>query len=167
VAQAVFAFEYVAARNRWQFVAVRRDHRAFGLVLSYLAAFALWAPWLPVLLSQRRQVGASFWLPPMSWWLVGKTAYQMFAPSQYTIRPSWAAGLAAAACAAAFTALLWLAGPGDWFIEAEAVPGSSSHVVSGSAPPDLDGLVDRRIEYSEGTWGRGDPGGVWVGRPLD
>ena len=115
-AQAVFAFGYVAARNRLRFAAVRRDHRALRLLLSYLAAFALWAPWLPVLMSQRRQVGASFWLPPMSWWLVGKTAYQMFAPSQYTVPPGWAAGLAAAACAAAFAALLWRAGPADWFI---------------------------------------------------
>ena len=52
----------------------------------------------------------------MSWWLVGKTAYQMFAPSQYTVPPGWAAGLAAAACAAAFAALLRHPGPADWFI---------------------------------------------------
>ena len=55
--QAVFAFGYVAARNRWQLPAVQRDRRTLGLLLSYLAALALWMPWLPVLMSQRRQVG--------------------------------------------------------------------------------------------------------------
>jgi hypothetical protein len=115
-AQAIFAFGYVAARNHWQIAAVRRDLRTFGLLLSCLAAFVLWAPWLPVLISQRRQVEATFWLPPMSWWLIGKTAYQMFAPSQYTVPPVWVAGLAAAACASAFAALLWHAEAGDWFI---------------------------------------------------
>jgi uncharacterized membrane protein len=115
-AQAVFAFGSVAARNRWRLADVRRDRRALGLLLSYLAAFALWAPWLPVLLGQRRQVGASFWLPPMSWWLVGKVAYQMFAPLPSSVPPGWAAGLAAAACAVAFAALLWRAGPADWFL---------------------------------------------------
>jgi hypothetical protein len=114
-AQAAFGFGYVAAGNHWRFAAVRRDPRALGLLLSYLAAFALWVPWLPVLMSQRRQVEASFWLPPMSWWLVGKVAYQMFAPSQNTVPPVWAAGLAAAACAAAFAVLLRRAGPADWF----------------------------------------------------
>ena len=56
-AEAVFAFGYVAACNRWQLAAIKRDHRALALLLSYLAAFALWVPWLPVLMSQRRRSG--------------------------------------------------------------------------------------------------------------
>jgi mannosyltransferase len=115
-AQAAFGFGYVAVRDGGRPAAVCRDARARGLLLSYLAALVLWLPWLPVLLRQRRQVEASFWLPPMSWWLVGKTAFQMFAPSQYTVPPVWVAALAVAACAAAFAALLWRAGPADWFV---------------------------------------------------
>src|SRR5262249_44516025 len=74
-----------------------------------------------VLMGQRHQVGTSFWLPPMSWWLVGKVAYQMFAAWPSAVPPGWAAGLAAVSCAAGFAALLRRAGPGDWFLFLTAV----------------------------------------------
>src|SRR4051812_19243053 len=131
-AQAAFAAGYVAARDRWRPVAIWRDPRSRALVLSYGLAFVLWSPWLPVFLAQRRQVGDAFWLPPMSWWELGKSCFQMFSPSQYAADPSTATvALVGASCAIGFAALLWRAGPPDWFVFLTgAVPVALSAVVS-------------------------------------
>jgi hypothetical protein len=116
-AQAVFAAGYVAARNGWRPVAIRHDPRARALFLSYGMVFVLWSPWLPVLLAQKRQVSEAFWLPPMSWWVLSTSCYQMFSPDQYAANPSTATvALVTLACAVGFAALLWRGGPADWLV---------------------------------------------------
>ncbi|MCA1685947.1 MAG: glycosyltransferase family 39 protein [Planctomycetia bacterium] len=120
-AQATFALGYVAADRAWRPGSLLKDARTRGLLLSYGSALVLWSPWLPVLRAQSRQVGEGFWLPPMSWWLVAKTCYQMFAPSQYDVPSVPAAVVAAGACAACLALLLRRARPPDWFFFSTAV----------------------------------------------
>jgi len=115
-AQGLFVAGHVAIACRWSPLAIARDVRSkFAAVVAAILVIG-YLPWLPGFLNQVGQVREDFWVGPLEGETVMRTFYQMFARSEHEIPSAGVAMATAEVCFLASLALLWRAGPGEWFV---------------------------------------------------
>ncbi len=62
----------------WHIYRYRTNFRNYlPLATSYLLLILVFAPWTKWLFFQFKQVGAGYWIPPMDWWSIPTTLWQM------------------------------------------------------------------------------------------
>ena len=71
VAACVYALLYTA-------VHFKKDIRAYApLATGYLTTILLFLPWTNWFIFQFKQVGAGYWIPPLNWWSIPSTLWQV------------------------------------------------------------------------------------------
>ena len=87
-----------------------------GALLAAALVAAGYAPWLPVLLRQRDQVRASFWIRPVTWQSVPMAAYQMFVDPMEGPEDNREGWICAALSVVVLVSLVWHSTAGDWLL---------------------------------------------------
>lgn len=121
-AHALFVIGWLCVQADWDAIAiVRMPAFRHGLLAATVVALG-YLPWVPVLLLQRAQVQADYWISPMTEWTLPELFYKMFvvvdAPGTISHRRAL---LASDLCALALLALYRKARMGEWYLFSAAI----------------------------------------------
>lgn len=107
LAHIVFVIGYVLVLTRGRPGEILQSRRLwYGLIAAILAG-ALYAPWIPILVNQLRQVQAAYWIPPLGGWSVPDTFYRMSLPTAGIPRHTGIGSIALAVLPLLATVGLW------------------------------------------------------------
>jgi Dolichyl-phosphate-mannose-protein mannosyltransferase len=114
---AFFLGESVA---RWRTTSFREVRASLeGFSYAGILALILFAPWIPVLLAQMREVQDSFWIPPLKWSEVGRIFFSWGLGLEHPESWHLLAWPLAFFCLVAVT--LWRGGLAGWFFLLQAM----------------------------------------------
>jgi hypothetical protein len=122
-AQSLFLASFLLTKARGNILLIWRQPAFPGAVLAAVLICLGWFPWMAHFLDRRSQVGASFWVPEVSWISFRANGYHMMIEPECYVRAcaTWPALFCALLCLALPLALLWKPRAVDWFVAGAAL----------------------------------------------